>query len=80
MDFFYFSNLVRKAHQVALYITIAAYAHYPDTLFIDAVSANEDMILEVKITIEDWYVEDEFDNENVKILDNVRLTLYWWFD
>ena len=34
------------------------------------------MILEVKITIEDWYVENEFDNENVKILDNVRLTLY----
>ena len=34
------------------------------------------MILKVKITIEDWYVENEFDNEIVKILDNVRLTLY----
>ena len=76
MDFFYFSSLVRKVHQVALYITIAAYGHYSDTLFIDAVSANEDMILKVKITIEDWYVENEFDNEIVKILDNVRLTLY----
>ena len=76
MDFFYFSSLVRKVHQVALYITIAAYGHYSDTLFIDAVSASEDMILKVKITIEDWYVENEFDNEIVKILDNVRLTLY----
>ena len=44
-------------------------------LFIDAVGANEDMAVDDKITIEDWHVDDEFNNENVKTTENKKVPI-----
>ena len=41
--------------------------------FIDAVSANEDMVVHDKIIIEDWYVDGKFNDENVKMFEDVKL-------
>ena len=43
--------------------------------FIDAVSANEDMIVHDKITIEDWYVDGKFNDENVKMFEDAKLCI-----
>lgn len=42
-------------------------------IFIDAVGANEEMVVDEKITIEDWYVDYEFNTEKVKISDDIKL-------
>ena len=42
-------------------------------IFIDAVGPNEEMVVDEKITIEDWYVDNEFNNEKVKISDDIKL-------
>ena len=44
-------------------------------LFIDAVNENKGMIVNNRISVDDWYVEDEFDNKNVKMSDNVKFYL-----
>ena len=41
--------------------------------FIDAVSANEDLVARDKITMESWYDNDKFNDENVKISEDVKL-------
>ena len=39
----------------------------------DAVSANEDLVAHDKNTIKDWYVNGKFNDENVKISEDVKL-------
>lgn len=41
-------------------------------LFIDAVGTNEYMTVGDKITFDDWYLDDEFDNGNVKMSDDIK--------
>ena len=45
--------------------------------FTDAVGENEVMVVDDKITIKDWYVKDDFNNENVKrlVVLNFMLTI-----
>ena len=44
-------------------------------LLINAVNGNEGMIDDNRITINDWYVDDELDNKNVKRSDNAKVYL-----
>ena len=41
-------------------------------LFIDAVGANEYMTVSDKITFDYWYLDDEFDNGNLKMSDGIK--------
>lgn len=43
--------------------------------FTDAVGENEVMVVDDKITIKDWYVKDDFNNENVTCLVVLNFTL-----
>ena len=43
--------------------------------FTDAVGENEVMVVDDKIIIKDWYVKDDFNNENVKCLVVLNFTL-----
>ena len=42
-------------------------------LSFEATDANENMVVDDGIAINDWYVDDEFDNENFKMLEDVKI-------
>ena len=42
-------------------------------LSFEATDANENMVVDDGIAIDDWYVDDEFDNENFKTLEDVKI-------
>lgn len=42
------------------------------SLFIEATGANEGIIVNDQITFEDWYIEDKFKSDNIKISDDTK--------
>lgn len=42
------------------------------SLFIEATGANKGIIVNDQITFEDWYIQDKFKSDNIKISDDTK--------